>query len=288
MNDSVILKAPAKINLSLDITGLRDDGYHMVRMLMQTIDLFDIVRVEKKERGVRLDMGDALLPKGPSNLAFRAAELVLKEAGIEGGVSIEIEKNIPLSAGLAGGSTDAAAVLKGVNELYGAGLTIDELCKLGLELGADVPFCVTGGSVLCEGIGEEMTDLPDLPHCSIVLVKPPQGVSTRQAYTAFDSLDNPHHPDVDGQIEALRAGDLSGVCSAASNCLELVTSPRFPAISACEKILESHGARLAMMSGSGPTVFGIFDDRSRAEEAADSLGNVYPEYFIHVGEPYFP
>ena len=273
MKDRIEIEAHAKINLALDITGKRPDGYHEVRMIMQGIALCDRIRIERIPRkeivGREIILKNSLpyLPSGKGNLAYDAAALFREYAGTEDGVIVELEKHIPVAAGLAGGSADAAAVLQGMNELFETGYTAQELRELGLKLGADVPFCVMGGTALSEGIGEKLTRLPEAPRFHVVLVKPPVGLSTKEVYQRFDGAANPSHPDVDGMIHAIREKDFLGVAAKLGNVLEPVSRAMCPEITEIERQMKSFGSEGTLMSGSGPTVFGLFTDRGRANAA---------------------
>ena len=285
------VKAYAKVNLSLDIVGRREDGYHLVRMVMQSLDIADILTFEKLDKPeiiVLLDNpsvggdGDSPLGKVPldeNNLIYKAARLLFDryiwKRNEKAGVQITLTKNIPIAAGMAGGSSDAAATFRGINELFELGLMDKELMEMGVTLGADIPYCIMGGTALSEGIGEELTRLPDIPECVFLVVKPRISVSTAEAYGGYDSLVESKtgqkvriiHPDVDGQVDALYAGNLKGVTDKFLNVLEYVTAEKHPIIGDIEKIMLDFGALNAMMSGSGPTVFGIFDDVEKAEAA---------------------
>ncbi|MGN0363817.1 MAG: 4-(cytidine 5'-diphospho)-2-C-methyl-D-erythritol kinase [Bilifractor sp.] len=264
--------ARAKINLSLDVTGRRPDGYHLVRMVMQTVDVCDTLILEKKEtEGIELYCDTPEIPTDSRNLAWKAADLLMREFHIAEGIRITLQKRIPSAAGLAGGSADAAAVLRGMNRLFALGLSGEALCSRAVHLGADVPYCVMGGTVLSEGIGEVLTKLPPLPDCYIVLAKPEDAVSTKQVYTDLDRLPAFHHPDVDGQVQAIRAGDLKGAVLRMENVLELVTVPEHPATAALLQIIRESGAAGARMSGSGPSVFGIFFKEEDARRAYSEL-----------------
>lgn len=268
MTDYVEIKAPAKINLALDVTGVREDGYHEVSMIMQSIRLSDRVTIRRTARpGIVLKTNLPYLPTGKGNLAYDAADLFLKETGITAGVHIEVEKNIPVAAGLAGGSTDAAAVLCGMNELFETGWSEETLCEKGLRLGADVPFCILGGTALAEGIGEKLTRLPNAPGFHVLLVKPDRGVSTKEVYGRLRLNEETVHPDVPGMIRAIEAQDRLKLAAGLSNVLEPVTKELCPEIEEIERQMKSFGCEGVRMSGSGPTVFGLFADRGRATAA---------------------
>ncbi len=274
----IVKKAYGKVNLGLDIIGRRSDGYHLVKMIMQSLDIYDTLTFEKQESGIDITLageGGKGLSLGEDNLIYKAAACIIERTDYKGGIRITLDKNIPIAAGMAGGSSDCAAALKGVNELLEAGLSEEELREIGVTLGADVPYCVMGGTALSEGIGEELTRLTPLPECVFVVAKPLCSVSTAEAYGGYDRLvemgrDIPH-PDIDAQVKALIAGDLEGVVSNFGNVLEYVTASLHPEIAELEKLMKESGAMNAMMSGSGPTVFGIYKDRVTAEESAEKI-----------------
>ena len=267
--DKMELKALGKINLGLDVLGKRPDGYHDVRMVMQTIYLYDQITITKrKEPGIGLSTNLFYLPVNENNLAYRAAKLLMDEFEIRSGVDIFLEKHIPVAAGMAGGSSNAAAVLYGINRMFDLGLSMEELMKRGVSLGADVPYCIMRGTVLAEGIGEILTPLPPMPRCQIVVAKPPVSVSTKMVYEKIDSRRIVEHPDIDGIIEGLKEGDLTKIASRMGNVLEQVTVEEYPVIDKIKKLMNEGGAKGAMMSGSGPTVFGIFTEKSLAKKAA--------------------
>ncbi|MEE1086170.1 MAG: 4-(cytidine 5'-diphospho)-2-C-methyl-D-erythritol kinase [Schaedlerella sp.] len=262
------LRALAKINLGLDVLGRRENGYHDVRMVMQSIYVYDNVKIEKKkEPGITLSTNLYYLPSDEGNIAYKAADLLIKEFNIQEGVDIFLEKHIPVAAGLAGGSSNAAAVLFGMNQLFELGLTLEELMERGMKLGADVPYCIMRGTVLAEGIGEVLTDLPAMPKCIVLIAKPPVSVSTKDVYQALDSKEVVEHPDIDGILEGLKEQDLKKIASSMGNVLEDVTIPMHPEIAEIKKIMLECGALNAMMSGSGPTVFGLFENRGKARMA---------------------
>lgn len=287
MTDEMKVRALAKINLSLDILGRREDGYHEVRMVMQSVDLYDLVTLKKEEEpGIRLSASYKYLPTDEHNIAFKAAKLLFDAYRLPGGISIDLNKRIPVSAGLAGGSTDAAAVLFGMNRLYGLGLTKEELMTFGLKLGADVPFCLLRGTALAEGIGERLTPLTPVRRTPVVLVKPPFSVSTRDVYEAYDGQTDVCHPDTDALIDGLARHDLSTLSENMGNVLESVTVQKYPILSEIKSGFIKFGALNAMMSGSGPTVFGIFESENKAKYARDMLRNAYPRAAViltHMG-----
>ena len=282
------LKALAKINLGLDVTGKRPNGYHDLRMVMQTVTLYDRITISRTvKKGIRLKTNLGFLPTGSNNLAYRAAQMLIDEFGVGYGVFINLDKHIPVAAGLAGGSSDAAAVLVGVNKLFNLGLSMQELQERGVKLGADVPYCIQRGTALAEGIGEVLTPLPGMPDCSIILVKPPVHVSTAFVYGNLKLDEVETHPDIDAQVEALRAGDLARTAELCGNVLESVTVPAYPQIQALKDTLMRGGALQAMMSGSGPTVFGIFDDHEKAQAVFRKLKNRTEDHLqVFLTRPY--
>ncbi len=271
--DYIRVRAHGKINLALDVLGRRDNGYHDVRMIMQSVGLYDnveIVNIGPSASGkpeIDIETNLRYLPNNENNLAHKAAYLLMDEFYIARHIAIRIKKMIPVAAGMAGGSADAAAVLKGVNRLFDLGLSNEELKKRGVTLGADIPYCIDGGTALSEGIGEILTPLPPMPQCIILLVKPPINVSTKLVYEKLDSKEIEYHPDIDGMIDAIKAGDLYGMASKLGNVLQTVTETEYPIITEIKEKMLEMGALNSMMSGSGPTVFGIFDDRAKAKEA---------------------
>lgn len=263
--------AHAKINLTLDITGLRSDGYHEVEMIMQTVGLSDRLVFEPYHKGIVINCDTPGLPVGQENLIYRAAILLLEYTGQEKGAIINLTKNIPLAAGLAGGSADAAAALKGLNNLWGLNLHFSELLYLGERLGADVPFCLTGGTALARGKGEILLLLKPLPMFGIILVKPPFGVSTGRVYQQYDLTGGGVRPDTKGMLEAIENKNLSGIGSLLSNVLEETTAFLYPQISNFKQVLIRAGAVGAAMSGSGPTFFGLCEDEDKAGFIARNL-----------------
>lgn len=269
--ESIELAAYAKINLGLDVVRRLENGYHEVKMVMQTIGLHDTLRMEKTKEGIALFVDSSEAPADENNLAYKAARLLKEHCGAAEGISIHLQKRIPVAAGMAGGSTDAAAVLKGMNRLLSLGLSEEELCGIGVHLGADVPYCIVGGTALAEGIGEKLTVLPDAPDSVVLVAKPPISVSTKYVYETLRLSEIKKHPDIDGMVSAVREGSLVGIVSRMENVLESVTEKQYPVITRIKHFMEENGARKALMSGSGPTVFGIYEDRSVAEKAAEKL-----------------
>lgn len=259
--DSIRLKARAKINLGLDVLGKREDGYHEVRMVMQTIGIYDrLILTKIPEEKIRITSNLAFLPVNENNLIYKAIKLLKDEYHFPGGVSVDLNKFIPVAAGMAGGSTDAASTMFGVNRLFGLNLSMGKMMELGVRLGADVPYCVMRGTALAEGIGEKLTRITPVPHMWILIAKPQINVSTRLVYEQLDMGGIQKHPDIDGIIRAIEAQDVVRIAQSMGNVLENVTVPLYPVIETIKQDMLSHGAINAMMSGSGPTVFGIFPD----------------------------
>ena len=266
------LQAFAKINLGLDVLGKREDGYHEVRMIMQTIRMYDQLDMRKSvEPGIHLTTNKKYIPVDENNLVWRAAKLMMDTCGIIEGVSIHLHKVIPVAAGMAGGSSDAAATLVGMNRLFHCGLSKEKLMELGVQIGADVPYCVLRGTALAEGIGEKLTVLPPIPDCWILIGKPGISVSTKYVYTTLDLNTDTVHPDIDGMKKALEDGNLYGITERMGNVLQDVTIPAYPEVERIKEQMKTLGAVNAMMSGSGPTVFGIFDNEEKAQEACQKL-----------------
>jgi len=277
----VRIQAYGKVNLGLDITGRRPDGYHLVRMVMQTVRVFDDVTVsvlpDPEDAGeIHLSCDHPEIPSDSRNLAYQAALKVMDAREIPAGVRIDIKKRIPAQAGMAGGSADAAAVIRGMDACFSLSMSREEQDRIALSLGADVPFCLRRGTYLAEGIGEKLARLPDLPSCYMVIIKPDFGVSTPWAYQRFDELEIPkdgkEHPDIDRLIEALRSGSIRSVADSMGNILESVVIEEYPEIQHIKDSLVTYGAVKALMSGSGPTVFGIFNDEVKAQDAFMHLG----------------
>lgn len=272
--DKIQLKALAKINLGLDVLRRREDGYHEVKMIMQTIGLHDDLEIRKtKTPGIQVKTNLYYLPTNENNLVYKAAKLLMDEFQIQDGVSIQLKKRIPVAAGMAGGSSDGAAVLWGINQMYGLGLSMQALMERGVRLGADVPYCIQRGTALAEGIGEKLSVLPPMPKCTILIAKPGISVSTKFVYENLhaNDLKPEQHPDVDSMIEAMRQKDLGLLCSRMGNVLETVTIPAYPVINEIKRTMMDNGAIESMMSGSGPTVFGIFDSPVAAKQAMKAV-----------------
>lgn len=282
------LSANAKINLTLDILGTREDGYHEVAMIMQEISLHDTLSMGKINQGISLTIviegQQGTLPADESNLCWKAAALVQKEYNLQEGVEIHLTKRIPMAAGLAGGSADAAAVLKGMNHLFRLGMTEARLCELGARLGSDIPFCIMGGTMLATGRGEILTRLPSFPRLSVVLAKPPVGVSTAWAYKNYDAGYDGPHPDNEAMLEAIHGGDAHKAAGLLCNVLEGVTETEHPVIADYKRLMMEHGAMASMMSGSGPTVFGLVREKQQAWHLADTLKKYDGEAGVFVAE----
>ena len=266
--DKISLKALAKINLGLDVVRRREDGYHEVRMVMQTIHLFDRLNIEKtKKAGISIKTNLSFLPANENNLIYKAGKLLVDEFNITEGVSVELDKRIPVAAGMAGGSTDAAAMLYGMNKIFDLGLSMQELKDRGVKIGADVPYCLMRGTALAEGIGEKLKSLPPMIKCPVLIAKPQISVSTKFVYENLRLDENTVHPDIDALIQDIKDKDLHEVCNHMGNVLETVTIPNYPIIDEIKKKMMNSGAIGAMMSGSGPTVFGLFEDEETAKKA---------------------
>lgn len=273
-------KAYAKINISLDVVGKREDNYHLLRMIMQNIDVYDEISIKKISEGIIIKCNKLFVPTDERNLAYKAAKLFMDTYNINSGVLINIKKNIPVSAGLAGGSTDCATVLKIMNKIFNINASEKELMELGVKLGADVPYCIVGGTALCEGIGEKLTELKPFRDKIIILVKPPFGVSTKEVYKAFDLSKVRVHPNTEELIKAMENDDINYVANNMKNLLENVTLRDYREISEIKKTMNKCGAIGSMMSGSGPSVFAIFDDMLKAQKCYEKMKKSYKDVFI--------
>ena len=271
-NNDISLKALAKINLGLDVVRRREDGYHEVRMIMQTIQLYDRLDIKRtQEPGIQIQTNLSFLPVNENNLIYKAAKLLMDEFSITDGVSVKLDKRIPVAAGMAGGSTDAAAMLIGVNRLFSLGLTKKQLMERGVQIGADVPYCIMRGTALAEGIGEALSPLPPMVKCPVLIAKPSISVSTKFVYQNLKLDDTTIHPDIDRLIDDIKAKSLHDIAAHMGNVLETVTISNYPVIDEIKKHMLSNGAVGAMMSGSGPTVFGLFDDEDTAKKAYKAM-----------------
>lgn len=267
------LKAYGKINLGLDVLRKREDGYHDVCMIMQTVGIYDRIDLNRIESGIEVETNLYYLPNNENNLVYKAARLLMDEFQITEGIKIRLRKFIPVSAGMAGGSSDAAAVLFGVNKMFGLGLTMEDLMKRGVKIGADVPYCVMRGTALSEGIGEILTPLPPIPQCQVLIAKPGINVSTKFVYDNLNAnqLTRQQHPDIHGIAEAIKQGDIYAMAGKLGNVLETVTAREYPVIEELKAVMMGYGAIGALMSGSGPTVFGLFTSPKAAEDAYEDL-----------------
>lgn len=265
------IKAYAKINLGLDVVRRLENGYHEVKMVMQTVGIYDVLDFERTDGGIVITTDSGELPTDENNLIYKAAKLMMETYPISGGVKIHLEKHIPIAAGMAGGSTDAAATLKGMNRLFDLGCTLKDLMELGVKIGADVPYCVMGGTALAEGIGEKLTPLAPAPDCYVLVVKPDINVSTKYVYEHLDAQEIVKHPDIDGMVEAIAEESLQGILDRMENVLETVTVSAYPIIQTIKDRMKELGAINSLMSGSGPTVFGIFVEKDMARRAYDKL-----------------
>lgn len=266
------LRAMAKINLGLDVIRKREDGYHEVRMIMQTIQMYDVLEIRKKSiPGISLVTNLPYIPSDERNLVYKAAKLLMDEFHIQEGLSMKLDKSIPVAAGMAGGSSDAAAAFVGVNRLFNLGLSEQDLMKRAVQVGADVPYCIMRGTALAEGIGEKLTGLVQIPKCYVLVGKPGVNVSTRLAYENLKLAGIARHPDIDGMIADIENQDLYGMVSKMENVFEPGIVAKYPVIQEIEDLMEANGALKAVMSGSGPTVFGIFDDAKKMAGAAAVL-----------------
>ncbi len=274
----ITVKAAAKINLHLDILSTLANGYHSLFMIMQSVGLYDDITVEKYAGEIEITCSEPAIPTDKSNIAYKAASAFFNAAGINGGAKIHIEKHIPFAAGLAGGSADGAAVIVGLNEIYSTGLNEFELCQIGIKVGADVPFCLTGGTKLSQDIGGVLSSLPALPEKHVVLAKPDRSVSTKAAYDAFEKTENIRHPDNAAVLHAAANSDFEGICQNACNVFEqFIEVPERVEI---KRIMRGNNAGLCQMSGSGPTVFGIFQNSKDALVCAGDLKNIAGNIYV--------
>lgn len=271
-------KAPAKINLTLDVLQKRPDGFHEVEMIMTTVDLADRIWLKPLDRGITIRSSERFVPNDKRNLAWQAADILRKRFDIRSGVEITLDKNIPVAAGLAGGSSDAAATLRGLNRLWNLGLSLDELADLGANIGSDIPFCVYGGTALASGRGEKIKELPVPPNCWVVLAKLPISVSTADIYGNLD-VQSIQHPDTKGMMEALASSDYHSMCKRLGNALEPVTMKIHPQVSVLKEQMLKFGADTVLMSGSGPTVFGLVQHESQVARVYNGLKGFCPEVY---------
>lgn len=285
--DSMWINAPAKINLGLDVIRRREDGYHEVKMIMQSIRLFDRLTLTKsKTPGIRLSTNLNFLPVNEDNLVYKSAKLLMDEFGITDGLDIRLDKRIPVAAGMAGGSTDAASCMIAINRLFNLQLSTKKLMDRGVTLGADIPYCITKGTALSEGIGEILSPLPKAPDCYVLIAKPAFHVSTKFVYAELTLNESTIHPDIDSMIRCIHKKDLHGLCSTMANILETVTIPKHPEIAQLKEAMLEYGALGSLMSGSGPTVFGIFDDLKKARVAKEKCRQLPFRCFVYVTDLY--
>ncbi|MBU5477499.1 4-(cytidine 5'-diphospho)-2-C-methyl-D-erythritol kinase [Eubacterium sp. MSJ-21] len=280
--------AYAKVNLALDVLRRREDGYHDVCMIMQNLSLYDTLTFTMEEAdtlAITLSCDKEFVPCDERNLIYKAIVLMGETYHLTGHIHVELVKRIPVEAGMAGGSTDCAAAFHAMRELYGLDVSDQELMKLGVKLGADVPYCIMAKTALSEGIGEVLTEVAPLPDCYVVVAKPTISVSTKMVYENLHANELQHHPDVAGMIEALKQGDLSGVASRMENVLETVTTKLYPQIEEIKQSMKESGAENAIMSGSGPTVFGLYREKAIAEQAAEKIRQQYGLFEVYVTQP---
>lgn len=274
------IRAYGKVNLALDVVGKRQDGYHLLKMIMQTVDIYDVLTFKKGSKGITITSNKEFVPTDERNLVYKAIMLFCNTYNIEPAIEVNIQKNIPVEAGMAGGSTDAAASLKAMRDLYVPEITNEELMKISVKIGADVPYCINGGTALCEGIGEVITPLKPFENKLLLVVKPNFGVSTVGTYKAFKIDEIKEHPNVEKLVLAIEDNDMKYVAHNMGNLLEMVTTKEHPEINEIKNIMLNMGAEGAMMSGSGPTVFGLFESIEKAEKCAKELKSNYKEVFV--------
>lgn len=280
-------KAYGKINLGLDVLRKRPDGYHDVKMIMQTVSLHDRITITKLnlETDITLETNLNFLPTNENNLVYKAAKLLKDEFSIKEGIAIKLEKHIPVAAGMAGGSTDAATTLELINEMFSLGLSKEELMKRAVTLGADVPYCILRGTALSEGVGDVLTSLKPIPDCFVLIVKPPIHVSTKFVYENLNLGQLSSHPDIDSVVAGIEGQDLYAMSEKMENVLESVTENAYPVITEIKGEMMEHDALISLMSGSGPTVFGIYDDDSKIESAAAYFKTTHPSYRTYITKP---
>lgn len=277
----MFIKAYAKVNLGLDVIGKREDGYHLLKMIMQTVDLYDEIEIDKADDNkISIKCNIPYVPVDSRNLMYKAAVLFMEKYNINSGLKINIKKNIPVAAGMAGGSTDAAAVLKCLNKLFEVNAPYEELVELALKIGADVPYCINGGTAICEGIGEVITELPPFKNVIMVIVKPSFGVSTKEVYGGLDIRRIKKHVKIDDIVHGMKKNNINAVCYNMKNVLENVTIRKYPVIKDIKNTMIKQGAKGSLMSGSGPTVFGIFSDMMSAQKCFENMKKKYNDVFI--------
>ena len=277
--DSCTLKAYAKINIGLDVTGKTDNGYHLLKTVMQQVDLYDVITIERAEKGINFSCDSKDVPSDDTNLAVKAAKLMTETYGIKEGVNISLNKNIPVAAGMAGGSTDGAAVIIGMNKVFDLDLTMQEMIDTGVKIGADIPFCIQGGCAIAEGIGEKLRELDNRTEMYTLIAKPPINVSTVHVYKTL-KWQEVIHPDMDRVIKGIMAGSMDDIVAGMGNVLESVTCSEYDIINELKKAMLDIGASGSLMSGSGPTVFGLFKNKEEAVSAEKRLKDLYPDVFV--------
>lgn len=277
--DSCTLKAYAKINIGLDVTGRTDNGYHLLKTVMQQVDLYDVITIERAEKGINFSCDSKDVPSDDTNLAVKAAKLMTETYGIKEGVNISLNKNIPVAAGMAGGSTDGAAVIIGMNKVFDLDLTMQEMIDTGVKIGADIPFCIQGGCAIAEGIGEKLRELDNRTEMYTLIAKPPINVSTVHVYKTLKWQET-DHPDMDRVIKGIMAGSMDDIVAGMGNVLESVTCSEYDIINELKKAMLDIGASGSLMSGSGPTVFGLFKNKEEAKSAEKRLKDLYPDVFV--------
>lgn len=281
MNALLTIRANGKINLTLDVMGKRHDGYHEVQMIMQSISLSDTITIQKiADRSIVIDGEVNGVIRKEDNLVYKAADLFFRAYKINCGVKITIQKHIPVAAGLAGGSADAAATLRGLNELFNVRQSMNELCNLGATLGSDIPFCLVGGTMLAFGRGEKITSIAEMPKCALVLIKPKFSVSTAWVYHSYDAMKIKEHPNSKSMKKALQEGNIDAICQSLGNVLESVTINAYPQLATYKKLLCQYGARAALMSGSGPSIFAICNDGQTAKQVAVKMRAAQPDLSV--------
>ena len=288
-NNRMYLKAYGKINLALDVLRKREDGYHEVRMIMQTVGIYDGIEITKTDTGrIELESNIFYMPTNENNIVYKAVKLLFDEFNITSGVHIYLKKFIPVSAGMAGGSADAASVLFAINKMFDLQLGMKELMERGVKLGADVPYCLMRGTALSEGIGEKLRRLPDMVQCPVLIAKPPISVSTKFVYENLRLDEIEAHPDIDGMIEAISNKDIEGIAGRLGNVLETVTIKEYPQIQDIKKVMLEQNALNAMMSGSGPTVFGLFRTEEEAYAAKERIKELNYAKQVYVTDIFLP
>lgn len=288
-NDKMYLKAYGKINLALDVIRRREDGYHDVRMVMQTVGIYDGIEIVKTNTGrIEIETNIFYLPTNENNIVYKAVKLLFDEFNITAGVRIKLKKFIPVAAGMAGGSADAASVLFGINKMFNLKLSLQELMERGVKIGADVPYCLMRGTALSEGIGEKLTRLPDMVQCPVLIAKPPISVSTKYVYENLKLDENTKHPDIYGMIEAIENQNLKMIASKMGNVLESVTIKEYPEIEVIKKTMLECNALNSLMSGSGPTVFGLFETKEDAYKAKEKVKELNYAKQVYVTDMYLP